>query len=411
MLYLLYEKKYGTEKVEDVLAKYVDKNYFVQFSDIEKLGINPKSKFNTPLGIYAYPLTKDIYQDWLDNTLPFAGNRKHIILFKPTSEHGIVEVDDSGRSNFDEQALSAFIERNKELIDKTALREWVGALRSNFLYDAEDEYSTEVRRSIMAVLDSADTILKIQKNIAASPIKDIPLVQQHYGAPFDFYVRMFILKNSKLPTPFGKFWYLTYKMSRNLVEWRKLLVQNGINGVVDYDSGIIHPNEPTQAVFFISTQLKLEAILDNNHAVTEEDPSKQFIADIKKHYFNSENFKLPTNKNDQITWDASHHLIKYPSYAFEKKALGLTQKDIQNALEIIKILKARRAEALLRTPQEAQLSLIIDSLIEYYMDAIRENSQTKQRKQRKQRKQTKSKKKPYGHGIYPSQKLINMFDY
>ncbi len=28
---------------------------FLHFSDINKLGINPQSHYNTPLGIYAYP--------------------------------------------------------------------------------------------------------------------------------------------------------------------------------------------------------------------------------------------------------------------------------------------------------------------------------------------------------------------
>ena len=31
------------------------KNLFVSFTDLDKLGINPTSRYNTPIGIYAYP--------------------------------------------------------------------------------------------------------------------------------------------------------------------------------------------------------------------------------------------------------------------------------------------------------------------------------------------------------------------
>lgn len=54
LLNILHEEaKYGVHKVIDVLHRYVDKGYFIQFSDLEKLGINPQSSFNTPLGIYG----------------------------------------------------------------------------------------------------------------------------------------------------------------------------------------------------------------------------------------------------------------------------------------------------------------------------------------------------------------------
>ena len=31
-------------------------NTFISFTEIDKLGINPKSKHETPIGIYAYPI-------------------------------------------------------------------------------------------------------------------------------------------------------------------------------------------------------------------------------------------------------------------------------------------------------------------------------------------------------------------
>ena len=46
----------------DVVREYHDDLYFVSMTKVDKLGINPTSKYNTPLGIYAYPLSYVLYQ-------------------------------------------------------------------------------------------------------------------------------------------------------------------------------------------------------------------------------------------------------------------------------------------------------------------------------------------------------------
>ena len=49
----------------DVLAKYVnDPDVYISFTDIDKIGINPRSVYETPLGIYTYPL-KEFYEKYL----------------------------------------------------------------------------------------------------------------------------------------------------------------------------------------------------------------------------------------------------------------------------------------------------------------------------------------------------------
>jgi hypothetical protein len=67
------------------LEKYIgsDNNpkFFFSMTQIDKLGINPKSNYSTPIGIYAYPLTKEYYKKLINFTLPFAGDQPHIQLF------------------------------------------------------------------------------------------------------------------------------------------------------------------------------------------------------------------------------------------------------------------------------------------------------------------------------------------
>lgn len=60
-------------------------NAFASFTSLEKLGINPKTPYDTPLGIYAYPLTyvqKQIGDDYHPgDRLPFAGDAEYVNLF------------------------------------------------------------------------------------------------------------------------------------------------------------------------------------------------------------------------------------------------------------------------------------------------------------------------------------------
>ena len=60
------------------------KNSFVSFTQIDKLGINPSSKYDTPLGIYSYPaeyVEKQTGKDKPMSTLPFAGSSPFANIF------------------------------------------------------------------------------------------------------------------------------------------------------------------------------------------------------------------------------------------------------------------------------------------------------------------------------------------
>lgn len=75
--------------VYNELLPYKNKEgYYISFTDVEKIGINPKSKFETPLGIYTYPLKQSWIKYKVDETkdvgeaMPFAGERENIYLLK-----------------------------------------------------------------------------------------------------------------------------------------------------------------------------------------------------------------------------------------------------------------------------------------------------------------------------------------
>ena len=46
--------------------------YSLHFGTINKVGVNPKSEYSTPLAVCAFPLTPRIFKQFLDVRLPFA---------------------------------------------------------------------------------------------------------------------------------------------------------------------------------------------------------------------------------------------------------------------------------------------------------------------------------------------------
>jgi uncharacterized protein YjbI with pentapeptide repeats len=57
--------------------------YALHFGTVEKVGVNPRSEYDTPLAVCAYPLTKKIFDQFLKIKLPFAQKTsKHLYLLE-----------------------------------------------------------------------------------------------------------------------------------------------------------------------------------------------------------------------------------------------------------------------------------------------------------------------------------------
>lgn len=202
-----------------------DSNMFIQFSDINKLGVNPKTEFNTPAGIYAYPL-KQIWKDLVNNKIPFAGERKYVILF---------------------QAVNYITNRYNSL-------------------------------------DS-----------------DIQKLYKFYRL-IDNQVRLGKM-NATNQTPLGQLWNITRmiasretgdSVSNSIWKWNSIFRKLGYNGVADLKGeGIIHENEPTQAVFFSTQGLNVINVIENNRYTNNIDYKGVFEPFLKyieqKEKWNSKN--------------------------------------------------------------------------------------------------------------------------
>ena len=206
--------KNTNDKIGDVT------NLFVSFTEINKLGINPRSGWFTPLGIYAYPaeyIVKLVNPKTENLTeIPFAGNAPHINIF--SVQGNIVDLSQISDSDVEQYYYT--------------LKQWL------------ESFPRNVRRR------------QILKQFA-----ELPKLSSREARVSD--------------SPGGLLWYYTKecctffndveKNNKHLSLWnaifRKIL---GIDGLVDNGLGIIHQSEPTQAVFFNTR------CIDNNTQVSNK---------------------------------------------------------------------------------------------------------------------------------------------
>ena len=182
-------------------------NLFVSLTRVDKLGINPRSEYNTPLGIYSYPgeyVVKTAGSNRSMESLPFAGDSPYVNLFN--ARGNIVNI-----ATISVSEVREYYKKLAELWSKTSGESW----------------KTSVDQ-IEALINDAGSKAKFS---------DIP------G---------------------GRLWYVIMMAAEDLfapkwgssvpVAWNKLFRSIGIDGVVDYTAnggtGIIHTAEPSQAVFF-----------------------------------------------------------------------------------------------------------------------------------------------------------------
>lgn len=204
ILSLSFKDREGNKlDTNDILMQYInDDNVFVSFTKLDKLGINPNSKYDTPLGIYAYP-TKDAYEFYRlhnnpnkdDNDfismIPFASNQPYFTLFKYKDKFKIID------KNYDIKQLEKDYNKLKKLYPNSKI------LNNSF-----------------------NEILNIYKNDNSVPYKD---------------------KDKDMAIIF----YITYHISnKNPIKWNKIFRELGYEAFVDPGYGIIHNAEKCQALFF-----------------------------------------------------------------------------------------------------------------------------------------------------------------
>lgn len=178
--------------------------YYISFVSIDKIGINPQTPYDTPIGVYTYPLKFVLEEEHV----PFRGdsNSNKIKILKRVSEKGL--TPDSTEE--DVKKCIKFL-KDKYEIDDTEIEEFTRNSRKKTPFGLIWNLT---RRSAM--------VINKERNIDKTIIpKSISL-------------------------------------------WTKMFLELGYEYAEDDGAGIIHPGEKTQAVFFTPKSYKAvdEHILD-----------------------------------------------------------------------------------------------------------------------------------------------------
>lgn len=187
--------------VNQAIEAYVNEHgesTYINMSNVEKLGINPSSRFDTPVGLYAYPTDYVLRLTSGGKSLtrlPYGGDAQYVNMFMYSGN--VVRLD-------------------------------------TLLEGDVEHYYDQIKR-VWTALTGSRTHTPINKIIAHAQAKAKPL--GIIGA---------------------QFWYVTWavsdliatKLKRNqAVLWSKLFKLLGINALLD-KAGIIRAKEPVQIVFF-----------------------------------------------------------------------------------------------------------------------------------------------------------------
>ena len=204
------------------------RNSFVSFTAVDKLGVNPGSRYDTPLGIYSYPsfyvILKTGEYSAMRN-LPFAGEQPYVNVFSVKGNViNLSTMRDAQLMRLYRSMVDVFA---KYASIKDGSREWKHL--ADFL---EEE-----------VFDAASYMAKVNKPggrlwWATKRISEMLM------DPDLFYTLGYSVDDK-------------WKTKKASVSWNKLFREMGVDGCVDLmGDGIIHTSEPVQAVFFSKKPIK-----------------------------------------------------------------------------------------------------------------------------------------------------------
>lgn len=200
---LLYKNCLYESKNYLTLSQLIDKykngsNYYIAFRSINKIGINPQSGWDSPIGVYTYNLENT-------NTFPYTGCKyeKHCYAFILSAK------ENAKKLNLQKYSKNDLIKDINKLKNLTLINE-----------DILNEYYTKFN------LTESEDINYDELELALQQTKNKPII--NYG------------KN---------IWNIVKNLSSSTSNWNKILISLGYDYVEDEGQGIIHENEPFQTVF------------------------------------------------------------------------------------------------------------------------------------------------------------------
>ncbi len=272
-----------------------DPDVYISFTTVDKIGINPQSKYNTPVGIYSYPLKEFVktyieakypnlegissnFKYMLGSFAPYAGGSKYVNFIRLKDKSNFIEdmYTDYGSNDYDRDIAIlkknySFKFRNIEkikiaLVESFKQREFFGA----DIWQVFDEINVQLLNFKNEELEdkiisgkSKKTLLKIVVNDIHD--KDWTAVKEDldtFLTACEDLISPIIeegIETAKDKNPVTSMWNITRLLAQKLsksnkqtsTKWNLILSKDlGYSGFADKSGrGIIHNAEPMQAVF------------------------------------------------------------------------------------------------------------------------------------------------------------------
>ena len=199
--------RYLHNKTSSTIAGSVT-NLFISMTVVDKLGINPKSTYDTPIGIYSYQtdyVLSTVKQNLTE--LPFMGHAPLVSIFKTTNPNSILILNDMTSSDV-------------------------------------EFYLSKIKN--------------IQEFVVHIPQETNRARVQTPGGIF-WYITMMVARG-----------VASVRSRAAPIVWNTIFRKLGIDGCVDIGAGIIHPAEKSQAVFFKLDSISVISQIKNKLVNTRE---------------------------------------------------------------------------------------------------------------------------------------------
>lgn len=315
--------------------------------DSWKLSLNPTQQWDTPFGIYAYPFTAEYYQELIHGSLPFRAKAENVIVFrvKPAAKLlRISEYTDEDLAN--DLSKLDFPDPNQYTIRSpcTECSDDPGKItvscsdcagtgsEPNGCHGCYGTGSIEIDCD---QCDGEGTIEVSQPCVKCDSTGAVKVECFECNGKGETYsecntcdgagikeeecdscdgsgeIKQNAFEKAKGSTAAAKLWNLTRLMAkeqsrqfpkkekspvqlakRAITRWTFLLRQLGYSGATDNGEGLIHHNEPDQAVFFSSQPLEILGIVPNPNSSHKERKQEKSLDSLLRlpeselaHYF------------------------------------------------------------------------------------------------------------------------------
>lgn len=197
----------------------------ITMTNLPKLGVNPSSRYNTPLGIYFYPAKYYLDKKRQTHNLEFQDDAPYIQIIKLPEP--ILDISRVQEYQYDEWIVKLF--KNADKISRICG------------FDSVDTYKNYVRT-----------------------------LDRRAG-------------ESRIDSPGGRLWFITWKLANERINdpdsasaksssilWNTIWRTLGVATIVDYGDKIIHENEPTQGVVLETNKVELLTRISNYKISSKE---------------------------------------------------------------------------------------------------------------------------------------------